>query len=68
MYGYSVTYPAYKDPRDVCTCAKSDPRTRLKPFSSVNFKPLNKKVISNFKKLSNFVLGFEHSNITEQSH
>ena len=28
MDGYSVTYPAYKDPRSASVCAKSDPRTR----------------------------------------
>ena len=28
MDGYSITYPAYKDPRGVSLCAKSDPRTR----------------------------------------
>ena len=26
--GYSITYPAYKDPRGENTCNKNDPRTR----------------------------------------
>ena len=26
--GYTVTYPAYKDARDKCNCAQSDPRIR----------------------------------------
>ena len=33
--GYSITYPAYKDPRSDSACAKSDPRTRSAFSSSV---------------------------------
>lgn len=28
LKGYSMTYPAYRDARDKCTCAQDDPRVR----------------------------------------